>query len=842
MNKDLTTSGLARVQSESRIPANTWRGWCDRLNIDPDIAVELWDDVCHPMMLASGKAPDLALILQLRAARPDVSIDDFRDELPAVLLSTTFVDCIRDEGRGAVRGALLRLYRYLGSRTGESVGRVFLVHAATLSLLEAVLPEDLTLPKLIKVLCAGKGTLDDLCRLGRRALTDDPRGAAVGEALDAGLELLHPTRPEHEEDDNAVDSDDADAPASDSEEDDSDEGGDEDFDADRELDDDESMDEDGTPVARAPGPQELYMETLRAALTVVCVDKTVADPAQREARLQSIVSFNPLGSRIPTIEEAQQRMNQRVDLKGEGRRHALENSRRSQWWSGSRAGAAGGGSASSGSAGGGGGSTASASPSGGTAPASATDATDATDADGKLPVPTISRNQLDESVQTIAAALTKVRELDERIWLLFIDAELELETPRALAEELTTADSSAALAGAALRQAAQLQRVRSILQFPPEQRERRFDLEAEAWLNTVANYRRAYEPDSRQLISLPTVLDHAASALVRVEALRCASQIVRDAESEEEITIETVTDLYETLLSDITCLADSDLMTDARQRADVDATAVLAAIAADAWIEHVHSTTLAWMDAAIESGSAASIEAATSAVKETPLQIDPPSTAPVDPDSATATAAATDPEANTVEPTTAAASEGSAVLSEALSADSPLGEIVDTLRVHALRSVWKVLCDEYHPQETTEKLDLDLRRRLRAFARITPRRERHQRNPRVSLPVASLERLSGNPALSHLFVRLSTDGKLLFIEDYEDGSYIDLYELRESTKQQMHGRAQDRARTSNTGELQKGSSYLLTLGRSNDPFAPTEQQIMAACVVNDAGERVIFDG
>ena len=660
--------------------------------IDPDIAVELWDDVCHPMMLASGKAPDLALVLQLRAARPDVYIDDFRDELPAVLLSTTFVDCIRDEGRGAVRGALLRLYRYLGSRTAESVGRVFLVHAATLSLLEAVLPEDLTLPKLIKVLCAGKGTLDDLCRLGRRALTDDPRSAAVGEALDAGLELLHPTRPEHEEDDNAVDSDDADAPAS----------------------DDESMDEDGAPVARAPGPQELYMETLRAALTVVCVDETVADPAQREARLQSIVSFNPLGSRIPTIEEAQ-RMNQRVDLKGEGRRRALENSRWSQWWSGSSAGAAGGGSASSGSAGGGGGSTASASPSGGTAPATAPDA------DGKLPVPTISRNQLDESVQTIAAALTKVRELDERIWLLFIDAELELETPRALAEELTTADSSAALAGA-----------------------------------------------------------------------------------------------------------------------------VLAAIAADAWIEHVHSTTLAWMDAAIESGSAASIEAATSAVKETPLQIDPPSTAPVDPDpdpdSATATAAATDPEANTVEPTTAAAAEGSAVLPEALSADSPLGEIVDTLRVHALRSVWKVLCDEHRPQETTEKLDLDLRRRLRAFARITPRRERHQRNPRVSLPVASLERLSGNPALSHLFVRLSTDGKLLFIEDYEDGSYIDLYELRESTKQQMHGRALDRARTSNTGELQKGSSYLLTLGRSNDPFAPTEQQIMAACVVDDACERVIFDG
>ena len=79
MNQDPIASGLARVQSESHIPANTWRQWCSRLEIYPALAIELWDDVCHPMMLASGKAPDLALILQLRAARPDIYIDDFRD-------------------------------------------------------------------------------------------------------------------------------------------------------------------------------------------------------------------------------------------------------------------------------------------------------------------------------------------------------------------------------------------------------------------------------------------------------------------------------------------------------------------------------------------------------------------------------------------------------------------------------------------------------------------------------------------------------------------------------------------------------------------------------------------
>ena len=88
MNYDPTADGLARVQSESHIPASTWRQWCVSLDMDPSIAIELWDEICHPLMLASGKAPDVALILQLRASRPGIYVDDFREELPAVLLST----------------------------------------------------------------------------------------------------------------------------------------------------------------------------------------------------------------------------------------------------------------------------------------------------------------------------------------------------------------------------------------------------------------------------------------------------------------------------------------------------------------------------------------------------------------------------------------------------------------------------------------------------------------------------------------------------------------------------------------------------------------------------------
>ena len=40
---------------------------------------------------------------------------------------------------------------------------------------------------------------------------------------------------------------------------------------------------------------------------------------------------------------------------------------------------------------------------------------------------------------------------------------------------------------------------------------RRFDLEAEAWLNTITNHRRGFEADSRQLVSVPKILDPATT-------------------------------------------------------------------------------------------------------------------------------------------------------------------------------------------------------------------------------------------------------------------------------------------------------------------------------------------
>lgn len=127
-------------------------------------------------------------------------------------------------------------------------------------------------------------------------------------AFDAALNLLHPPPPEHEPEpefesqpEPAVEAPDA---SEEEEEDDDD------------PDDDDDLEDEGSRDP-SPGPQEVYQDALRGALNAVCADETMADPQERAARLQSIQAFDPLGVRIPTLEEAR-RMSQRVALRGRG--------------------------------------------------------------------------------------------------------------------------------------------------------------------------------------------------------------------------------------------------------------------------------------------------------------------------------------------------------------------------------------------------------------------------------------------------------------------------------------------------------------------------------------------
>ena len=107
----------------------------------------------------------------------------------------------------------------------------------------------------------------------------------------------------------------------------------------------------------------------------------------------------------------------------------------------------------------------------------------------------------------------------------------------------------------------------------------------------------------------------------------------------------------------------------------------------------------------------------------------------------------------------------------------------------------------------------------------------------MPITVVSLEKLTAKADVRHLYLRVDSDGKVLYVEGYEDGTYADLMELREYTQMRMQ--------TSNEGEegsdpLQTGEKDLFTLGRTQDFFGGNASAILASCVRDEEGEIKIF--
>ena len=93
----LPTDDFSRLQNQSRIPATTWRHWCNLLKLDPIDAVDVLEEICHPIMVATRKIPEVPYILLMRAARLDLDIFDFKEEVSKVLHVITFHYALQDE-------------------------------------------------------------------------------------------------------------------------------------------------------------------------------------------------------------------------------------------------------------------------------------------------------------------------------------------------------------------------------------------------------------------------------------------------------------------------------------------------------------------------------------------------------------------------------------------------------------------------------------------------------------------------------------------------------------------------------------------------------------------------
>ena len=84
-------------------------------------------------------------------------------------------------------------------------------------------------------------------------------------------------------------------------------------------------------------------------------------------------------------------------------------------------------------------------------------------------------------------------------------------------------------------------------------------------------------------------------------------------------------------------------------------------------------------------------------------------------------------------------------------------------------------------------------------------------------------------------MRLHEDGRLLYIEDYKDGSYMDIFNLQEYTPMRMQQAFDEGERL-----LQTGHQYLHTLGRTNNLFDTDPGKIIKSCITKEDGSTHIF--
>ena len=201
------TDGLSRLQNQSRIPATTWRHWCNLLDLDPVDAVDVWEGICHPIMVATRKVPEVPYILQMRAARLELDIFDFKEEIPKLLHITAFLYALKDETMtgGKAKSALLKFYRKSALQIppdqphGLFVQK-FIVDLCAVGLVAKVLPAaNITLANVLKPVVEGHGSIEQIIGLGLKVLAGKPYADKVRQCLEERENAANNPLPEPDE-------------------------------------------------------------------------------------------------------------------------------------------------------------------------------------------------------------------------------------------------------------------------------------------------------------------------------------------------------------------------------------------------------------------------------------------------------------------------------------------------------------------------------------------------------------------------------------------------------------------------------------------------------------------
>ena len=787
----LISGRLARLQNKSQISASKWREWCTSLILDPVYAIEIWEEICYPIKIATRTMPEQYVfsILWMRSVQPKLNISDFKEAVPKILYSIAFLYKLKDETltKGNIKKSVLKFYKtsstdfsvYQGS---SSFAQRFIVEFCSLVLIVKVLRRSrITLGGALKALDEGQVSLNQLVELGSKSLGE----ISYAEIVRSCLEHLDPGLK-----DSCVQTGVNDA------------GNDQD-----------AVDKKEDPAAIK---EDLagFLKKFKAALEGIYKGEAVNAEVPRKSaavldgRLKSINAFNPQQAVVPDLEEAKA-----IALRSEAEKNpspvrkpsinididtiSLEADARSS----SKGEKVDARSSSKGE--------------------KVIEAKPANLPEGNSPdifkLDFINQGEFSDRVYAIADLLSSIEPADQIVWSIFLNPATPINNLRVFARALKMENTGPYQAYTAIKKIAQLLRLKNMLKFHDSQvvKKRNLTIEVTSFTNSVKKKAsrsdgQMFSPDDRQLSPLARILDHTSAALLRLEALR--TNYLFGLNYPDEYSEKAVLRYYEDALRQITAMAERTILAQARQLAALDTSSMLELFVAQKFVDQLVETCRAYVQKLQDEGHTRSLKRVKEFVAENVLEFKDakiPSPLP------------------------------GAMPAHLLQA-SELGEVFDAVCEYTLNQAWAVMSPIHEPQTAADRLKDMLRKLLVSSFVLRPEKKRHHENPRLGLAVVGLDKICGDPNFKDLYIRVDEDGKVIYHDDFEDGSYVDLFELREYKPSRVHARAKEQAVQSDAEELQTGSKYLYTVGCTNQFFGKSPSDVINSCIRSEDGSLNVF--
>ena len=423
----------------------------------------------------------------------------------------------------------------------------------------------------------------------------------------------------------------------------------------------------------------------------------------------------------------------------------------------------------------------------------------------------VSLPELSSKAHEIGKLLSSIERNDQQVWGLLIEPTTQLQNLRAMARQICTAGTGADKAYNNVKQIACYLKLKDLLNVKESslRQGRNFMIEIRTFINSVNNERKL-ESDSRQLAPLKRILDNAAATMVRLEALKTNFNF--SLEHPESYTREGVTLYYEEALRALTDLADADTRGAARHQADADTDALLATFYSEQFVEKLLQTVRTYIVDFRDSGRVNSLSDFKAACGEKPIEFE-------------------DVEER---------SEEAEALPDELLVAGTMGDVIDEANRYIITQAWAVLQAVHQPEVVAGRIKDILCEVLVGIAVFTAEMRRHQDDPTKALAVVGLDKITGNINLKEYYVRVRSSGAIAFLEHFEDGKHVDLFEMREYKPSRVHAAAQKEKDEDGTEELLTGRKYLFTIGRTEKLFSDTPNDLINGCIRDEGGRPKVF--